>query len=357
MNLKTKDLAAAFSVVDNVGAISTVQASQTLRLKFRGSTLQLSLSGILVGNALIPTDTPWKKTFYINRRLFKEFLNAATGKIQLSVNGNEFTLRSGGSRLSLEAIVKVTGYSDWDTNKGHEIKLNSGVMELSKHLAKHISNTSNTPGSEHLQVVYFLKGYGVMTTSGYSLLAGLTKQIKETLALPPLLAPLLTSEIKLLSDDNGVGVVFGDGTTLYQTQSTSPNKYPVLKAKKLISSAMKSSSIFQTYAGPLRKICEYFNRFAFDVSTSPMLKFTADGKQMVVTMKIADGEVSQKLTSKHKSNFTSVLLPLNELQTFANSIEPTTEISYSRFEGCHSLTTSDKIKRVLVIADKSAKRD
>lgn len=263
MKLKLEDVQAAHSVIDCVVASPVLESSQFVRLKQDGNSLTLSLTGTLWTSATVKSKEPGGKwTAYVDRRVLKPFLSTATGADLEVFYKDKLTLKSG-QRLEIPAHAVITGYEAWTPKQAYDLP--DDQMTALRTYVKYLPNVA---GSEHVEAVCFLKGYGMVSTDTLFMAAVLGTEVKNDFFLPAALANVLASTGgKIAADAAGVGAAFPNGFA-YQPLSADLERYPVNSCKAAIDGAVKAPALARMLASNLAPAMAVASQFLIDKQES-----------------------------------------------------------------------------------------
>jgi hypothetical protein len=229
------DLEYALRLVCNVPAKSGVVCSEYIRFSKHNSGTLLTLAADLAAQAFLSESFPFKKSLYIDRRLFEPFVSA--GK---ELKGNTYTLamkKDGvltikhGSRVAVFAVhKKVSGYSDAPV---YDKPQNTRIYESwTKIMQCAVACATDDPVTPTLNCVYVVpkEQHLILYSSNTKVVfvgKGRTKKLpKSAIAFPLILASRLEgNDMETVTWDNKSACLSSERGTIWQPVKSAARKH------------------------------------------------------------------------------------------------------------------------------------
>lgn len=346
MKVKTEELKAAFSVVDNVAVNPVLETSQFVRVRQDGNKLSLALTGSLWSEAsLTGVTTGGKWTEYADRRLLKAFLTSCSSKeVDVLLKPKEKLTFKADQRLEVASHAPVLGYESWipkaafDLTDEQKLILATAVKYLPQNMA----------GTENMNGVWFGKD-SVVSTDSISMLGFYGVASKDVYVVPAETAVFLSAnDAKVSVDDNGVGAAITNYGYVYQPRSTQLDSYPHVAACTRLDAGLKTKPMMSLAADELLDVLRIASGFIFDKNEACRIEM--QGKDMLVTIDMAAGKFQRtvKVSGALPMPVDLALKRVIPWLEYAGALH----VEYAKMTNCSMLRFTDKKRRnVLLVAD------
>jgi hypothetical protein len=356
LRIKLDELQTAFKIIDNVAASDAIVSSQFVRMQRSGNALRMTLTGALWADATIKSSDSGKWTTYADRRAMKAFLSTAVGPDVELFFKDKLTLKAG-QRLEIPSRTSISGYENWSPKNSFDLTdLQTAVLKTGIRFLPRMS------GMDHVDAIYFGKGYGMLATDTLAMFAALGVGAASDFFLPSAVAKVLAGGGKLATDDKGAGADMLKGF-VYQPRSTELNNYPLTSSKAAIDAALKADVVAKIKVGELLTVVRTASQFLLDKNEVAQVSNSAGdltkGKGLTVAVDLPAGKFERVLpiigASKLKDTVGWPLKPLTPWMEFVSAVKDDAEVEYVRVSLATSASgfrfTNGKHSYVLVVAD------
>lgn len=352
MKAKLEDLRSAFALVDAVPSIAVSESGQFVRLVAHKKALKLALCGTLWAEAQAATDATEDWSAYVDRRLLKPFLATAAGDVVEIANAKDggLVLRAG-QRLEVAPHAEIAGYEQWTPKSA--LEPSDTVLAALRTAARYLPNVA---GSEHVDAVWFGKGYGVVATDTLLMTAMLDGAVVEAEYFVPaaVAAALATAPgAKLAAEKTGMGAVFPNGY-VYQSYSADLDRYPKAKCRDAIDAAAKAPLQFTVPAAELASAVSVAAQFLFDGGESARLSMAKSGN-LLLAVDTSAGKFQRTLIAKQSKLKDALQWPIKRILPWLEAMEaaqPGCVVECARMENASVLRLAhNKQRYILLFAD------
>ena len=285
MKIKTEELRAAFTAVDNIAVNPVLESSQYVRVRQEGDKLTLALTGSSWSEASVKGATGGGKwTEYADRRMMKAFMASCSGpEVEVLYKPKEKLTFKAGQRLEVASHAPVPGYESWlpkaaaALSAEHRSALTAAVKYLPLNMA----------GAENMAGVWFGKDMMIATDS-ISLLGFYGLASKAEYVMPADVAMLASSsDAKVAADKDGAAAVLPGGY-VYQPRSAQLDSYPHAASKAMLDVALKSKAQVTLAAPELLDALRIASQFIFDKNEAACIESASSGG-LLITVTMATG--------------------------------------------------------------------
>jgi hypothetical protein len=349
MKISTKDLQAAFKIVDSVQTSPVLDSSQFVRLKSDGKSISLALTGALWAEAhAAGTEGKGAWTSFLDRRPLKAFLDTATGtEIEIYCAKDKLTLKSG-QRLEVAARTPVTGYESWKPAASFD--LTDDQKTTLKTAVKYLPNMA---GTENVEAVYFGSGYGVLVTDTLFMMACLGSLVKHDFMLPAEVAKFLVGhDGKIAADKTGVGVDLSNGY-VYQSLSVKLAGYPIDKCKDALAERVKSPAVAVIKGSELLKALQVASQFLVDKNEAAEIEVKANVLTVTVDLNTSKFQRSIDLVKTGTPLPASVKWPVRRITSwfeYVTGIDDECEVTFAKTSNASVFRCTDGTRNNVILA-------
>lgn len=314
MQVKLEALKAAYDVISDVPS-STLDTSQTIRLVAKKSVIELTLTGLIMGQARCPaTGEPWPKPVYVDRRCFGAFVGTARAEhVELGVKEARLTMVSGQQKASLANTVIKSGYSEWG-GEGEAVKLPEWLVADLPVLAEY---AATAPGLEHLSAIALDAKYGALSSDSLTFMAVLSGDVKASVLIPGPLAVLAAKRQPeaLVTDKSGMAIRFAAGS-LYQPRSERTAKFPAAKLKTYADAAVDAKPLVTFVAATLKDGLAQVKALAANANVNAVVSSVGAKPRISVSVEQEKSTVQCNIGCKTCGNSYQAVWPLARIEPF-----------------------------------------
>jgi len=358
MKLDTQECLAAFKIVDQVDTQAGLPSSQFVRLVAKKSDLQMSLTGLCIGQAVCAIQEPgpdW--TWYLDRRVLSAFLTSAKTKtIIVTVQKDNLQWQAGRQKVTMAGMEPIAGYATWGAKGTSLLKL---APELRKELAVHAVYAPVTAAADHLSAVCLCKGYGILASDSFVVSVCLDKAQTATVRLPVLLARLLSTvkdATSVLVDNTGAGIKYPQGY-LYQPLSDNCIKsYPLKKICGVVTAQMAAPVTLKVKAKVFLDTLSHLKNFIFgsDTDLQVTCRPAATAGMALLSLDVMQGQAQTSMAAEYTKDFklTWMIAKILPWVEYVAGLDPEQVITCGQKDGCHIFAAKDhKQHRLLIVAE------
>lgn len=289
MKIESKDLLRAVEILDRVPMRTGIQSSEYVKLTgTKDGQLSLALASDLVGVVSIPVQDPQEFTFFVERKLFVPFVNAAKGHdkpFTLAVAKDALSLRERKRSVRYQAVDAMKGYSDASSQKEKQIKIAKEHLAELKLAAKYASADSLAP---ELSCVWLdEKNSAVCATNKFSVFLSQAK-VEASGPIPATFPELLADSAKVKVSPEGARIVYPEG---YLFQSFNEKALKAFPHKTILSTIQAAGKWKLRLSLPAKKMVEALQRLASYVNG-------ASSDETIIQVQAKDGDPVLRFSTK-----------------------------------------------------------
>ena len=318
MKIKTDDLRAALSVIDNVAPNSFMDSSTYISLSAVGGKLYLKLTGILraSANVAIPNSEKWQA--YIDRKMFRSFIGTASEEIEITYSDKQISL-SAKQSLNVPTHAPIVGYEVWKADpKAKQVTVTSAHVNAIKSLSAY---KPTAPGMEHVAAICFDAKHTMAFATDTIFMSAMTdKAFSHNWLLPieaaGVVAKLATSGNTVV-DKTGVGVQLTNGW-IFQPQPTTLDSYPTTQCLQVLNNASSLKPLATVTAGDLQQVLKAATEFVTS-SLLPMV-IAADKNAVSISVDVHGGKFQRSVDAKVTGKVAGVQWPSHGVLPWVSEI-------------------------------------